>query len=66
MKGEYNIMKIQTAQGVIFIEAEYQSAERAEMDGYEYVFTDEGCGPIYGHKTADGTFSSYALVSGYR
>ena len=32
-------MNVQTERGIICVEASYQSAERAQMDGYTYSFT---------------------------
>ncbi len=32
-------MQVATERGIIYVEGAYQSAERAQMDGYRYSFT---------------------------
>lgn len=60
------MMKIQTKQGEILIEAEYQSKERAVMDGYGYALTAEGYGEVYFKPLDDGGCRcTYALITGY-
>lgn len=59
-------MQIQTERGLITVEAEYQSAERAKMDGYSYTFTDKKYGDLYSKITSeDGHSRSFALIVGY-
>ena len=59
--------QIQTVRGLIYVEASYQSEERAKMDGYSYAWNDPKYGKIYS-KCTDGTGHSrtFALIEGYR
>ncbi len=60
-------MQIKTERGLIYVEAEYQSAERAQMDGYYYAFTSEELGCDVYSKCLDdrGLRHSFALIRGY-
>ena len=60
-------MQMQTERGLICVEADYQSAERAQMDGYTYAFTSEvlGC-DIYSKCLDDrGLYHTFARIVGY-
>lgn len=60
-------MQIQTERGLIYVEAEYQSEERCQMDGYTYAFfsTELNC-PVYSKCLDDkGHQHTFAIISGY-
>lgn len=59
--------QVQTERGLIFVEAEYQSAEMAKMDGYDFSFHSEklGC-DVYGKCLDDrGLKHTFALIAGF-
>ena len=59
--------QVQTERGLVLIEATYQSAERAEMDGYTFAFHSEklGC-DLYSICHDDrGLHHSFAAITGY-
>ena len=60
-------MQVQTERGLILVEAEYQSEERAVMDGYTYAFYSEMLGKeVYSKCTDDnGLYHTFALIVGY-
>ncbi len=59
--------QVQTERGIVFIEAAYQSAERAEMDGYSYAFHSKELGCDLYSKCSDdrGYRHSFAVIEGY-
>ena len=58
--------QIQTERGLIYVEAEYQSVERAKMDGYSLSFHSEEYGDVYSKCTDElGHFHTFALIAGY-
>lgn len=60
-------MQIQTERGLIFVEAEYQSEERAIMDGYTYAFYSNQLGKDVFSKCTDekGLHHTFAIISGF-
>lgn len=60
-------MQVQTERGLIYVEAEYQSAERAVMDGYSYVFYSQMLEKeVYSKCTDDkGLYHTFALIIGH-
>ncbi len=60
-------MQMQTERGIIWVEAEYQSAGRAQMDGYTYAFTSKQLGCDVYSKCLDdrGLRHTFALIVGY-
>lgn len=60
-------MQVQTERGIIWIEATYQSEERAKMDGYEYAFTSKDLGKDVYSKCLDdrGLRHTFAVIEGY-
>ncbi len=60
-------MQIQTERGIISVEAEYQSVEKAKMDGYNYAFTSKELGRDVYSKSLDdrGLRHSFALITGF-
>lgn len=60
-------MQVQTERGIIWVEAEYQSVERAKMDGYEYAFTSKELGRDVYSKCLDDRClrHTFAIISGY-
>lgn len=60
-------MQVQTERGLIHVEAEYQSKERAMMDGYLYAFHSDKLGKDVYSKCTDGKglHHSFALIVGY-
>ena len=61
------IMQIKTERGLIWVEAEYQSEERAIMDGYRYAFFSEMLNKKVYTKCLDdkGLERTFALIVGY-
>ncbi len=59
--------QVQTERGLIYVEAEYQSAERAIMDGYTYAFTSKEIGRDVYSKCLDdrGLRHTFALINGF-
>ena len=60
-------MQIHTKRGLIWIEAEYQSEERAEMDGYTYAFYSKELNrKVYSKRLDDkGLKHTFAVIVGY-
>lgn len=60
-------MQIHTERGLIWIEAEYQSVEWAEMDGYTYAFYSKELNRKVYSKCLDdkGLRHTFAVVVGY-
>ena len=60
-------MQVHTERGIIWIEASYQSEERAEMDGYSYAFHSDELGKDVWSKCLDdrGLMHSFATIEGY-
>lgn len=60
-------MQVETERGIICVEAEYQSAERAEMDGYSFAFHSTKLGKDLYSKCLDdrGLRHSFAIITGY-
>ena len=60
--------QIHTERGLICVEASYQSAERAQMDGYSYAFHSEELGCDLYSKCLDdrGLRHTFATIEGYR
>lgn len=65
-KGGIN-MQVKTERGLILVEAEYQSEERAVMDGYKYSFFSEMLNKKVYSKCLDdkGLKHTFALIVGY-
>lgn len=58
--------QVQTERGLITVEANYATAEKAEMDGYRYAFTTEKYGDIYSKSLdATGHYHSFAQITGF-
>lgn len=55
---------VQTERGIIQVEATYQSAERAEMDGYRFAFHSERIGRDFYSISLDdrGLHHSFAVI----
>lgn len=60
-------MQVNTERGLIWVEAEYQSAERAQMDGYSYAFHSKELGKDVYSKCLDdrGLRHTFAVIIGY-
>lgn len=60
-------MQIETERGIIYIEAAYQSEERAKMDGYTYAFHSKELGKDVWSKCLDerGLRHTFAIIEGY-
>lgn len=60
-------MQMQTERGLIYVEAEYQSEERAIMDGYTYAWYSHQLGAKVYSKVMDklGHIRKFALIVGY-
>lgn len=60
-------MQVQTERGLIFVEAEYQSKERAQMEGYSYAFHSEMLNKDVYSKSKDknGLYHTFAVIAGY-
>lgn len=61
------IMQVQTERGLICVEAEYMSAEKALMDGYSYAFYSTMLKKDVYSKCTDnkGLYHTFALIVGY-
>lgn len=59
--------QVETERGLIFVEAAYQSAERAEMDGYSFAFHSSKLGADLYSKCLDdrGLRHTFAVIEGY-
>lgn len=59
-------MQVQTERGLIWIEAEYLTEERAIMDGYSYAFHSEELNRDVWSKCLDdrGLRHTFALIGG--
>lgn len=60
-------MQVQTERGLIYVEAAYQSEERAAMDGYSYAFHSKELGKDVWSKCLDdrGLRHTFAVIEGY-
>ena len=60
-------MQVQTERGLINVEAEYQSEEKAKMDGYSYAFYSKELEKKVYSKCLDdrGLYHTFALIVGY-
>ena len=60
-------MQVHTERGLINVEAEYQSEEKAKMDGYSYAFySNELEKKVYSKCLDDrGLYHTFALIVGY-
>ena len=60
-------MQIHTERGLIHVEAEYQSEERAIMDGYSYAFYSKELDKKVYSKCLDdrGLKHTFAIITGY-
>ena len=60
-------MQVKTERGLINVEAEYQSEEKAKMDGYSYAFYSRELGKKVYSKCLDdrGLYHTFALIVGY-
>ncbi len=60
-------MQVHTERGIIWVEAAYQSKERAEMDGYTYAFHSVELGKDVYSKCLDdrGLRHTFAVIEGY-
>ena len=60
-------MQVHTERGLIHVEAEYQSAERAKMDGYSYAFYSKELKKEVYSKCLDdrGLKHTFAIITGY-
>ena len=61
------IGQVQTERGLLYVEAEYQSKERARMDGYDFAFHSSKLGADLYSKSLDdrGLKHSFAVIRGY-
>ncbi len=59
--------QVETERGILFIEASYQSEERAKMDGYDFAFHSSKLGCDLYSKCLDdrGLRHSFAVIEGY-
>lgn len=59
-------MQVQTERGLIYVKAEYESEEKAAMDGYTYAFYSKMLGKKVYSKCLDdrGLYHSFALIEG--
>ena len=60
-------MQVHTERGLINVEAEYQSEEKAKMDGYSYAFYSKELEKKVYSKCLDdrGLYHTFALIGGY-
>ena len=60
-------MQVHTERGLINVEAEYQSEEKAKMDGYSYAFYSKELEKKVYSKCLDdrGLYHTFALIIGY-
>ena len=60
-------MQVHTERGLINVEAEYQSEEKAKMDGYSYAFYSKELEKKVYSKCLDdrGLYHTFALIVGY-
>lgn len=60
-------MQIKTERGLILVEAEYASAERAQIDGYSYAFYSEELKAEVYSKIVDNDINkrTFAIIRGY-
>lgn len=60
-------MQVHTERGLICVEANYQSAERAKMDGYSYAFYSNELGVDVYSKIVEGKVNcrTFATIGGY-
>ena len=60
-------MQVKTERGIIYIEASYQSEEKAQIDGYSFAFHSEKLGKDVWSKCLDdkGLRHTFATIDGF-